>query len=352
MYDNSRLPSDINLLVHPYDSQFSRWSIHSANKMSSIGPATLPPSKTTSFSSSASSSSSSSSSSSFYLPQSQGVQQPVSPNYVNLRPSYTATALDNHLSTAPRPKSTMICDSNPTDQSMAHLHDLRHRYESKGIVGIVKPIVHQRSYTQLNDQRLLTVEKHEISYSRMDQSNPHHYSTRSLNPSSTSALPTPTSGTASVIYRSRRQPSHGHLNGPPPVAPRRHSSISNNKRLSSHRSSRTASTSSSIAPMNELTLCDDDEQELPPPPPPPPKEDPMKLDVKRLEMFYSSVGTMVKSARSIAHLYITTTRQLAGIQDWSCQQRGVPVWIYNTVRRISSSFSFNPILVVTIMFLP
>ena len=56
------------------------------------------------------------------------------------------------------------------------------------------------------------------------------------------------------------------------------------------------------------------------------------VDVKRLEMFYGSVGTLVKSARSIARLYITTTRQLANFEDWSCQQLGVPVWIYNTVR--------------------
>jgi len=49
-------------------------------------------------------------------------------------------------------------------------------------------------------------------------------------------------------------------------------------------------------------------------------------------MFYGSVGTLVKAARSIARLYITTTRQLANFEDWSCQQLGVPVWIYNTVR--------------------
>ena len=59
-----------------------------------------------------------------------------------------------------------------------------------------------------------------------------------------------------------------------------------------------------------------------------------KIDVKRLEMFYGSVGTLVKSACSIAHLYATTTRQLANFEDWSCQQRGVPVWIYNTVRSL------------------
>ena len=146
--------------------------------------------------------------------------------------------------------------------------------------------------------------------------NPHHHSTRSLNPSFSSS-PSPISAgvTSSVMYRSRRQPmSHGQLNGPPPVAPRRHSSISNNKYLSSHRSSRTTSTSSSIVPMTDL-IPSDDEQQQQQQPLPQNNDDTSILDVKRLEMFYSSVGTMVKSARSIARLYTTSTRQVSGLED-------------------------------------
>ncbi|CAF4979516.1 unnamed protein product, partial [Rotaria socialis] len=47
-------------------------------------------------------------------------------------------------------------------------------------------------------------------------------------------------------------------------------------------------------------------------------------------MFYGSVGTIIKSACSIARLYTATTRQLVNFENWSYQQRGVPVWIYNT----------------------
>jgi hypothetical protein len=102
--------------------------------------------------------------------------------------------------------------------------------------------------------------------------------------------------------------------------------------LSSHRSSRTTSTSSSIAAINELSSAisaheDEHQQEQQ-------SDNRIIIDVKRLEMFYASVGTLVKSARSTARLYTTTTRQLANFEDWSCQQYGVPVWIYNTVRII------------------
>jgi hypothetical protein len=122
------------------------------------------------------------------------------------------------------------------------------------------------------------------------------------------------------------------MNGQPPMAPRRHSSISNSKCLSSYRSSRTTSTSSSIAAINELSSTasssphENEQQQQ--------NDDKIINYVKRLEMFYGSVGTLVKSAHSIAHLYTTTTRQLAGFEDWSCQQSGVPVWLYNTVRII------------------
>jgi hypothetical protein len=106
--------------------------------------------------------------------------------------------------------------------------------------------------------------------------------------------------------------------------------------LSSHRSSRTTSTSSSIAAVNELsstTSSPENEQQQQ-------QQRQQKnnnrsiVDIKRLEMFYGSVGTLVRSARSKARLYTTTTRQLANFEDWSCQQYGVPVWIYNTVRII------------------
>lgn len=331
MYDNSRLPSEMNVLVHPYDTQLSRWSLHAGNTMTVMSPATLLPSKTTSFSSSASSSSSSSSS--FYLPQSQGVKQTNSPNYVNIRPLHSTSSVHHHLSTSQRPKSTMIYDLNSTDQSLAHLNHLRHRYESKGIVGIVKPMIHQRSFNQLNDQHSLSMEKNQMPDPIIDNhhnppSLPHHHSTRSLNPSFSSSPSSISVGTPySVMYRSRRPPSsHGQLNGPPPVAPRRHSSISNNKYQSSRRSSRTTSTSSSIVPITDLIPSDDEQRQQQPQ-----NEDAAILDVKRLEMFYSSVGTMVKSARSIARLYTTSTQQVAGLEDWSCQQRGVPVWVYNTV---------------------
>ena len=305
MYGNARLPSEMNVLVHPYDTQLSRWSLHAANTMSVISPPALLPSKTTSFSSSASSSSSSSSS--FYLPQSQGVKQTNAPNYVNIRPVHS-TSSSHHFATSQRPKSTMIFDLNCTDQSsMARLNDLRHRYESKGVVGIVKPMIHQRSFNQLSDQQPSNTEKTRGGDFVMENNhNPHHHSTRSLNPSFSSSPSPISAGTASsVMYRSRRPPlSHGQLNGPPPVAPRRHSSISNNKYLSSHRSSRTTSTSSSIVPMTDL-IPSDGEQPQQQQPPPPNHADTSLLDVKRLEMFYSSVGTMVKSARSIAQLYTT-----------------------------------------------
>ncbi|CAF4740815.1 unnamed protein product, partial [Rotaria magnacalcarata] len=73
------------------------------------------------------------------------------------------------------------------------------------------------------------------------------------------------------------------------MAPRRYSSISTNKRASSHRSSRTTSTSSSIVGINELSSAisshENEHQN---------DDTTIVVDVKRLEMFYSSVGTLVK----------------------------------------------------------
>jgi hypothetical protein len=312
MYDNSRLPSYINAVAHPYDNQFSRWSLNTSNTPTVINQ-TVPQSTTAL-----------SLSSSFYLPRSQRIQQTTSttPNYVNIRPSFS-TISSIQQSNCQRPKSTMLYDPTPTNESMSYLNDLRQRYESKGIVGIVKPMVHQRSYTQLNhDYRYINSES---KVPEMTQPVTYHNSTRSLCPLSTSP-PSPSANT-SVMYRSRRQPINGNLNGPPPAVPRRHSSISNNKYALSYRSSRTTSTTSSVVPTNELSSTSssqDDEQDK--------TDDKPVLNVKRLEMFYSSVGTVVKSARSMARLYLTTTRQLAGLDDWSCQQYGVPLWIYNTVR--------------------
>jgi hypothetical protein len=306
MYDHSRLlPSSTNVLTGPCDSQFSRWSLSTPTTTTTrtvIHPS-VPGAQSTAMLSS---------SSSFCFPQPPTpprAKQTRSPIYVNIRPAIQASSSAIHLSNSERPRSSMFAEltTSTTSSSIAHLNDLRQRYEAKGVVGIVKPMVHQRSFAQLNND--------ENKLPEMIIRSNHRNSTRSLYPSSTSP----------VTYRPRRLPSHGHSNGPPPIVPRRHSSISTHKySSSSHRSSRTTSTSSSTAPTNELSSTPsspEDEQ-----------DETRILDVKRLEMFYSSVGTVVKSARSIARLYITTTRQLAGFEDWSCQQRGVPLWIHNTVR--------------------
>lgn len=295
MYDRSRLPSSTNVLTGPCDSQFSRWSLSTPTTAKTVIHPSVPVAQSTAMFSS---------SSSFCFPQPPTpprAKQTRSPIYVNIRPVIQSSSSAIHLSNSERPRSSMFAESTTTS-SIAHLNDLRQRYEAKGVVGIVKPMVHQRSSAQLNND--------ENKLPEMIVRSNHRNSTRSLYPSSTSP----------VMYRSRRLPSHGQ----PPVVPRRYSSISNHKYSSSHRSSRTTSTSSSTAPTNEFSSTPsspEDEQ-----------DETRILDVKRLEMFYSSVGTVVKSARSIARLYITTTRQPAGFEDWSCQQRGVPLWIYNTVR--------------------
>ena len=302
MYDNSRAPSYMNVSARPYRIQYSRWSLDTPttiNQPSHQSVGTL--------------------SSSFYFQQPEQTKQVLTPNYVNYysSPSSSSSYLPNYE----RPKSTIHCDSTSRNQSTFHVNDLRQRYESKAVIGIVKPMIHQRSSTQLNSN------KDESKVSQVITTNPyHHNSTRSLYPPPTPPL----SSTSSVIYRTRPTPSHSNINGQPPIAPRRYSSISNNKRTSSHRSSRTTSTSSSIVGINELPSrisSHENEQQND-------DDNIIIVDVKRLEMFYGSVGTLVKSARSMARLYITTTRQLANFEDWSCQQLGVPVWIYNTVRNI------------------
>ena len=298
MYDHSRLPSSPNVLTGPCDTQFSRWSLSAPTTKAVIHPVV----PTAMFASS----------SSFCFPQPPPpprAKPTNAPIYVNIRPTVQASSSTLQLSNSERPRSSIFAES----ASIAHLNDLRQRYEAKGVVGIVKPMVHQRSFAQLNNEA--------NKFPQMMIGSSHRNSTRSLYPSSSAAA---AASTSSVMYRSRRLPSHGHSNGQPPVVPRRYSSISHQKYSSSHRSSRTTSTSSSTAPTNELSS--------PPSTPDDEHDETMILDVKRLEMFYSSVGTVVKSARSIARLYITTTRQLAGFDDWSCQQRGVPLWIYNTVR--------------------
>ena len=247
-------------------------------------------------------------------------KQVLTPNYVNYYPPLSPSPSAHYE----RPKSTILSNSISKNRSTFHVNDLRQRYESKAVVGIVKPMVHQLSYTQLNTNN------DEIKLPDIPMTNSfHHDSTRSLCSSATPTPPPPlSSSTSSVIYRTRPTPSqhNNNTNGQPPVAPRRYSSISTNKRTSSHRSSRTTSTSSSIVGINELSSRisshENEEQN---------DDNTIIVDVKRLEMFYGSVGTLVKAARCIARLYITTTRQLANFEDWSCQQLGVPVWIYNTV---------------------
>jgi hypothetical protein len=274
-------------------------------------------------------------SSPFYFPQSQRAQQKLTPTYVNIYPTPPPSSLSSsHLSNYQRPKSTIFHDFTSTNQSTFHVNDLRQRYESKAVVGIVKPMVHQRSFTQLNNNNNNNNNQDENKIPELIIGSYHHNSTRSLYPpsSSTPPPPPPSSATSSVIYRSRPTPSYNNINGQPPTAPRRHSSISNSKCLSSHRSSRTTSTSSSIAAVNELsstTSSHENEQQQQQQ-----SNNRIIIDVKRLEMFYGSVGTLVKSACSKARLYTTTARQIANFEDWSCQQYGVPVWIYNTVRII------------------
>jgi hypothetical protein len=293
MYENARVTPYTNVSARPFRVQHSHWSLDRPTHIKSTSNESSP-----------------ALSSSFYFPSPKQSKQILTPTYVNYYPPLS------HFTNYERPKSTIVCDSISQSPSTLHVNDLRQQYETKPVVGIVKPMVHQRSYTQLNSNN---------DESKKTTANFHHHnSARSLYP------------TSSVVYRTRPTPSNNNVNGQPPIAPRRYSSISTDKRAASHRSSRTTSTSSSIVGINELSSrisSHENEQQ----------NDNNKnfIDVKRLEMFYSSVGTLVKSARSIARLYITTTRQLVNFEDWSCQQLGVPLWIYNTVRNL---LCFLPLL--------
>ena len=308
MYDNSRVPFYTNVSARPCRIQYSRWSLDTPTLVN-------PPSHE----------SAASLSSSLYFPYSQRTTQVLQPDYVNF---YPPSPSSSHLSNCERPKSAILRESTVKNHSTFHVHDLRQRYESKAVVGIVKPMIQQRSHTQLNNNN------NESKPPDMTMTDPyHHNSTRSFYP--------PPLPTTSVIYRTRpTPPSHNNTNSQPPIAPRRYSSISTNKRASSHRSSRTTSTSSSIIGINELSSKisshENDQQ----------NDDNPKItvDVKRLEMFYGSVGTLVRSAHSTARLYLTTTQQLANFEDWSCQQLGVPVWIYNTVCILQFPHTINQLL--------
>ncbi|UJR25298.1 hypothetical protein I4U23_006650 [Adineta vaga] len=310
MYDNSRVPSYTNVASRPCRIQYSRWSLDTPTTETPIDPSLPYPSAKLS--------------SSLYYPHTRRNSQVLTPHYVNYYPS-SSSSLSSHLSNQQCPKSAIVHDFISSDQEQIHVNDFRQRYDSKPVVGIVKPMVHQRSYTQLNNSY-----NNEIKISEKMINSYYSNSTRSLQqPTSKSPsfpLPPPSHLDSSTIYRSRPNPSVNNINGQPPLAPRRHSSIGTSKYLSSYRSSRTTSTSSSsVAAVNELsstTLSYENEQHQ--------TNNEKIIDGKRLEMFYGSVGTLVKSSCSIARLYATTTRQLANFEDWSCQQRGVPVWIYNT----------------------
>ena len=314
MYDNSRVPSYTNVASsHPCRIQYSRWSLNTPTAGMAIGQ-TLPQSASTL-------------SSSFYFPKKQQEKQKLVPNYVNIDPSLSKSS--SRLSNYQRPKSTIVQNFTLPKQSTFHDNHLSQRYESKTVVGIVKPMIHQRSYNQLNTNN--NIDYNETKMPELLIPSSYHNSARSLypQPHHPSLTPSSSSSSSSIVYRSRHNISYNNSNGQPPPAPRRHSSISNSKCSSSHRSSRTTSTTSSIATVNELSptiSTQENEQQQKQ------KDNRMIVDIKRLEMFYGSVGTLVKSARSAARLYTATTRQLANFEEWSSKQFGVPVWIYNTVR--------------------
>jgi len=311
MYDNAHLASYANIPSRPCRIQYSRWSLNSPEESINSLPSPL------------------------YFSQSQQQQQqqqqPVvdsTADYVNYYPSSVSSTSSSRVSHYERPRSTILSDPPLKVQSTFHVNELRRRYEQKAVIGIVKPMVHQLSYNPLNSNNI------ENKFPDMSIKTPYPYdSTRSLYPP---PIPTPTlcpSTSSSIIYRTRPPISNHNSNGPPPIAPRRYSSISTNKRTSSRRSSRTTSTSSSIVGINEISSkASTHENEQQQQQQQNDSNNEIIIDVKRIEMFYGSVGTLVKAARSIARLYITTTRQLANFEDWSCQQLGVPVWIYNTVR--------------------
>lgn len=301
MYDNSRVPSYTSVSSRPCRLQISRWSLDVPIKHIQSPQTAM-------------------TSSSFYFPPTTIQKQTLTPHHANYYSPSTPTT-PNHYE---RPKSTIVCDSvTKHHQSTFHVNDLRHRFETKPLVGIVKPMVHQRSCNDLNNS------KHHAKNDDMTNMTGSFYQ-NSARSSVHSSMPSPCPSTSSVLYRTRKPSSQNNFNGPPPIVPRRYSSINPNHNKSiSHRSSRTTSTSSSIVITNEISSrnsIDETEQF---------DENTVIVDVKRLEMFYGSVGTLVKASHSIAYLYMTTTRQLANFEDWSCQQSGVPIWIYNTVCSLS-----------------
>ena len=142
MYDNSRVSSYTNVSSRPYRIQYSRWSLDTPTTATAISPS-VPQSTATL-------------SSSFHFSQPVRVQQVLTPNYVNYYPplppsSSSSSSSSSHLSNYQRPNSTIFSDSTVTNQSTFHVNNLRQRYESKAIVGIVKPMVHQRLYTPLDN---------------------------------------------------------------------------------------------------------------------------------------------------------------------------------------------------------
>ncbi|CAF1055591.1 unnamed protein product [Rotaria sordida] len=298
MYDNSRVPSCTNVSSHPCRVQYNHWSLDTSTTGTTSSQ--LLSQATTPFSSTS------------YFSQPQRAQQVSTSHYVNYNPissplpslsSSSSTNLYNYQ----HPKSTIFRNSTSTNQSILHMNDVRQRSESKAIVGIVKPMIHQRSYIQLNNNNNES-KIPEIMLGSYDNN-----LTRSTYPLSSPTMSSKLCETSPVIYRSRPNSSYNNMNGHPPIVPRRHSSINNNnnKSLSSRRTSRTTSS------------YENEQQQQQ-------NNDKIIIDIKRLEMFYGSVGTIVKSARSIARLYTTTTRQLINLEDWAWQQRGIPVWIYNT----------------------
>ncbi|CAF0931893.1 unnamed protein product [Adineta ricciae] len=312
MYDNSRVSSYTNVAPRPCRIQYSRWSLDTPATETSIDQSLSHPSATLS--------------SSLYYPHTRPNNQVLTPHYVNYYPS-SSSSLSSYSPIQQCPRSTIVNDFISTDQEQFHMNDFRQRYDSKPVIGIVKPMIHQRSYTQLNNSY-----NNEQKIPKKKINSYHYNSTHSLQPRSASPPLPPPPQAAPVVYRSRLNPTNSGVDAQPPLAPRRHSSISTSKYLSSYRSSRTASTTSSlINAVNELPSTNVPRENEPQ------QATHEKIDVKRLEMFYGSVGTLVKSACSIAHLYATTTRQLANFEDWSCQQRGVPVWIYNTGANLKRS---------------
>ncbi|CAF0823095.1 unnamed protein product [Didymodactylos carnosus] len=206
-------------------------------------------------------------------------------------------------------------------KSTFNVNDLRQRYEDKTVV-VVQPLINRsksRAHIELinekqhesikNEQYLLDTDKLQgnddkryghVSYCNTINRKPPLYPDNNLTTCSTP-----------VVYRSKPP-----LPIQPPTVPRRHSSICN-------RISRTISTSSSTFIPDSLysILSRPESRNL---------YSDVEIDVKKIELFYGSVGTLVKAGRSMAHLYTTTTKQMANFEDWSSQQRGIPVLIYNT----------------------